>query len=267
MFEIKYVGKKGLGVIAKRDFPEMFEVIEENALVSLQMDNLGEGTLEAKVNSLSEEGRKFFDSLVGKTMWDKFRCNSFGIHKANLSRDYKTKGIFPTMARLNHSCWPNSTSSSDPKKGTMTLTTLFPVKKYDEFTISYLEGRQAALGGFEERQTTLMKVEGRGFTCECRLCMLPEDERAKSDDRRRKIRKLKRSCIKNWALEEVQKLLGLLSEESLHVSILGNDFLLGMMWMKNREIPGERRVSKEQYIAGLLNGLKPRNSGVFRYPV
>ena len=88
-----------------------------------------------------------------------------------------TEAIFPKGSRLNHSCNPNCVQSWNTITDRFHIHALREIKKGEELTIYYVDGRLS----FQERQEQL-KIRNY-FDCYCSVCSLPVLERRQSDKR------------------------------------------------------------------------------------
>jgi hypothetical protein len=85
-------------------------------------------------------------------------------------------GLWPELARVNHSCWPNAEVVAEGTEGgARRLVLLEPVGRGEEVTHSYLHGVQ---GGLARRARLL---ERWGFSCGCRLCRLAGPDLARQE--------------------------------------------------------------------------------------
>ncbi|KAK4557034.1 hypothetical protein LTR86_006015 [Recurvomyces mirabilis] len=87
--------------------------------------------------------------------------------------------IHKTIARVNHSCAPNSELSESSDERLAYLFTIVPVRKGEELTINYHE----PFAPYPARAKFLDEIY-RIPSCRCRLCNLPISERQASDKRR-----------------------------------------------------------------------------------
>jgi len=73
-------------------------------------------------------------------------------------------GLFPTTALYSHSCQPNLTYHYNPETRSLQVSTLSPIAKGQEMTVTYFPTK----GNFVERQRELALK--RNFVCQCALC-------------------------------------------------------------------------------------------------
>merc|ERR1719430_105839 len=83
--------------------------------------------------------------------------------------------VFEKYSRLNHSCCRNSVGQVS-EDGRHQVRAVKKITKGEELTVTYLEGKLAIR---DERQDLL----GRkwGFSCDCPVCKLPEEESREND--------------------------------------------------------------------------------------
>ena len=89
-------------------------------------------------------------------------------------------GLWPDLARVNHSCFPNAEVVRRGKQ--RMLVVVRPIERGEEVTHSYLH----SLMGKEARQEVLKTRWG--FLCTCMLCSLPEPTRAEQERQRAHFR-------------------------------------------------------------------------------
>jgi len=167
-------------------------------------------------------------------------------------------GLWPDLARVNHSCLPNAEVVRRGKE--RLLVVVRPVERGEEVTHSYLH----SLMGKEARQKVLQSRWG--FLCACSLCSLPEPTRVEQEKQRAQFRAVEtiwKQQKSNTALEEAigltDTVLGFrkmdklrllsslcISHPSPWVSRVGADIsllLLGegneetKLWMRRRDRP------------------------------
>ena len=81
---------------------------------------------------------------------------------------------------LLRSCAPNSCWRFDKDTFSLELRAMWPIRKSEELTISYIP----TFTGRDERQKELLH---RGFKCNCRVCSLPEAESREFDELRKRL--------------------------------------------------------------------------------
>ncbi len=95
-----------------------------------------------------------------------------------------TRAVFPTVARINHSCVPNAQGNFNAilEGGSFTIHALRDIEGGDELTISYLHDELALR---QERQIKLKDLYG--FRCECEICCAGQRGQ-RSQERRERLR-------------------------------------------------------------------------------
>lgn len=191
MFEIRRAGAKGLGVFASRPIARGSRILAERALLSIDRHNPNILTAARRLSpseqesllrlSLNESRRSHVLGLLS-AVWQArpFRAGELGrarLHRSRavldvfynnnfaLADERGTRAVFPTVARLNHSCVPNSQGNLHAGLGGFAVHATRDIPPGEEITISYLHDQ---LGLRAARQAKLH--EGYGFHCACELC-------------------------------------------------------------------------------------------------
>ena len=89
-------------------------------------------------------------------------------------------GLFPKIARINHSCRPNAAYYWHEALGKRIIHATRPIAEGEEITVSYIPLTLPQ----SERQNRLNRY---GFTCSCPVCSLPNHHLTLSDTRRTDI--------------------------------------------------------------------------------
>lgn len=214
MYEVRNAGVKGLGLFAKVRIPRGTRILSERPTLSI---NQGQNASDIYTNSRllsvadklkvlqlsshiaspflrwsqvigysikslfsTREGVKIFiPSLFTLrehlTILSIFRTNAFslggttGIHQA----------IFASVARLNHSCVPNSQGNFHEVLGSFNVHATRDILADEELTISYLPEHGAVQA---VRQKSL--ADGYGFPCDCPACDLSTARGQGGEERR-----------------------------------------------------------------------------------
>ncbi|KAK3058556.1 hypothetical protein LTR09_000120 [Extremus antarcticus] len=189
--------KAGLGLFTTEDIPAYTRVLEDSALLSLaQGEDLPE--LWQKYSALPAEDKDTFGQLSlpdayvmkGFTMVEKLTERGYdqeeAMHMARVSsvfqaNGFKTAGsvqqpktegregsewavaLFPTVARINHSCVPNLHAHYDPSSGAQIIYSLRDISAGAELTISYFQITMP-------RAARQKRAGDWGFTCTCPAC-------------------------------------------------------------------------------------------------
>lgn len=101
----------------------------------------------------------------------------------SLGGPIKRRALFPTIARLNHSCVCNAHDYFDPRTKSMDVRTVTLIPKDTEITIAYF----SPLAPKSERR---VRQSGWGFECDCAACSGPEPHGSTIERTRTRIREL-----------------------------------------------------------------------------
>ncbi|KAH8193875.1 hypothetical protein TruAng_011955 [Truncatella angustata] len=204
MFEIRHAGAKGFGVFASRLIPRGSRILAERALLSINIHKTCILTAAEQLSSKDHgalmrlslnESKHFHSPGLIFAAWQAFSFNAMAIGQGMtilnifcnnnfaLSDELGTRAVFPTAARINHSCVPNSQGNFNELLGSFTVHATRDIATGDEVTISYLHNE---LGLRAARQTKLQ--EGYGFHCGCELCSGGSQRRMESRERRTEIK-------------------------------------------------------------------------------
>ncbi|KAI1866201.1 uncharacterized protein JN550_007890 [Neoarthrinium moseri] len=199
MFEIRHAGVKGFGIFASRLITRGSRILAERALLSINNDNPSILAAAAQLSPLNRaallrlslnESKRSALGLISAA-WQSFSLKSMTIGQSRdvlnvfynnnfaLSDKLGTRAVFPTVARINHSCVPNSQGNFNESLGSFTIHATNDIARGEEVTISYLHDE---LGLRAARQKNLHK--GYGFYCGCELCS-GSAQRQKESHRRR----------------------------------------------------------------------------------
>lgn len=198
MFQVRHAGAKGFGLFASQHIARGKRMLAEQPLISI--DNKGSDILAAAAKLSSSQRRVLLElslneanksilSFVSAT-WKSFPVlgavrqnrdilNIFYNNNFALGDEDDRRAVFPTVARINHSCVPNAQGNFNTNLGTFTIHALRDIDTHEEITISYL-GDQLAVR--QARQAHLK--QGYGFECGCELCAASPDKREASHGRR-----------------------------------------------------------------------------------
>lgn len=183
MHKIQRVAGKGLGLFATQCIPRGQRILTDKALLSIRFPD---GDILQNASRLSQTAHKTLLGLsvnAGKhssllrwleSIWSSrwsprsvrtnhsiiniFRNNNFDI-------GYGIRAVFPTAARINHTCVPNAQGNFNTFLDAFTVHAVHDVPPGEEITVSYLEDQ---LGLREWRQQVLL--ERYGFVCNCATC-------------------------------------------------------------------------------------------------
>ncbi|ORY57921.1 uncharacterized protein BCR38DRAFT_413814 [Pseudomassariella vexata] len=199
MFQVRHAGVKGFGIFASRQIAPGSRILAERPLLLINNNKpdilAAARRLSLKDHktllrlSLNETKRSSIASLL-VAAWKSFPAimatrevrdilNIFYNNNFALSDADGTRAVFPTVARINHSCVPNAQGNFNANLQSFTVHALRDIGNEEEITISYLHDELALRQG---RQASLS--EGYGFTCACELCAGSAQRRGESRKRR-----------------------------------------------------------------------------------
>lgn len=116
-----------------------------------------------------------------------FECNNFEIGAQSEVQDdgsvMTLAGVFPLAARMNHSCRPNVAQTWNAEINQLTIHAIRDIQPGEELCDAYC----LLVEDTATRQTGL---DAYGFVCACEVCGGNEEERKKSDEKRRLIKRL-----------------------------------------------------------------------------
>lgn len=124
-------------------------------------------------------------SLGGTDIENVLKTNSFACQVSDGDAGSGYMCLFPSVARINHACKPNSFGRFIPKSLLMEIKALRDIEPGEEISISYgkIELKYA------ERQH--LYKDGWNFKCSCSLCMASTYEIEGSDQRRKRFKQLR----------------------------------------------------------------------------
>lgn len=140
------------------------------------------------LDELPEDKRRLFMSLSDckagedeeKTELGIWRTNNFALGR---SHSKSSNGIFPTIARFNHSCIPSAEFSWNEKAGKQEIRAIRDIQAQEEITLCYFTSKWQ-LEPLETRRQYLQDCYG--FACNCKVCQPSDAEAAAKDWKKRK---------------------------------------------------------------------------------
>lgn len=185
-FVLQDVPGKGKGLIATENIEPGTLILAEEPLFttgSLSDPATIEKDLGAIVRSLPKESQRAFLSLHNNNPGLEPFSNIVRSNAYPLGPSSEVGGLFPLVARINHSCRPNAQHVWLNHKAREAVHAVRKISKGDELTLSYSNG-----GPSQPRREALKTYFG--FDCQCELCSLPASELAASDERLQKAKEL-----------------------------------------------------------------------------
>jgi hypothetical protein len=185
---------KGLGVFAVHDLEVGSIVMRETPIITIKRPNFIKGTgypmtavsqlvrSEFALLSLREQ-EEVMSLTYHATDAEKERTDILGlIFRSNAYKTGEDIGLFPKIARINHSCRPNTSYYWNAKLNKRIVYANRKIKKGEELFDSYI----SLLLTHEERQK---RLDTYGFTCSCEACAMEYMIVRESDKRRLDIKK------------------------------------------------------------------------------
>ncbi|KAF6841525.1 set domain-containing protein 5 [Colletotrichum musicola] len=213
LWEVRPSPGRGLGIFAVREIPQGTRIIDESPLFTLDPGGLVQGhgfafdgiaaAVDTAFAALNATARAAYLSCPehrdpeGDAAYSRealiFRTNGFTMAGGII-------GIFPRIAKLNHSCRPNAVSV--PVGGRRVIWAGRDIAAGEEVMITYAPLTQDA-------ETRRARLAQWGFRCDCQACTASDEGRGDDEDAKRL---------------EMNRLTGLLEEE-LGADAFGGDVL------------------------------------------
>lgn len=184
---------KGLGVFATHDMEIGDTVMREKPIFKIRLPKLAKGSpypmtavarlLHEQFDALSLEAQEEVLSLTHESnAVDEKNTDALGtIFRNNAYNTGDQVGLFPKIARINHSCRPNASYYWSEKLNERIVYATRKIKAGEEFFVSYI----SLLLSQEHRQEQLDRY---GFKCHCEACAQGRAAREASDNRRTTIK-------------------------------------------------------------------------------
>jgi len=184
---------KGLGVFALHDVDVGSIIMREAPILVIKRPDFVKGT-GYPMSAISQLVRSEFALLSPReqeevmnltyhaTEAEKESSDRLGlIFRSNAYNTGEGIGLFPKIARINHSCRPNTSYYWNAKLNKRVVYANRKIKKGEEVFDSYI----SLLLPHEERQK---RLDSYGFTCSCEACAMENGAVRESDKRRADIR-------------------------------------------------------------------------------
>jgi hypothetical protein len=219
LFALEPFPGKGKGLVAtQRILPGTCLISEKPIFTTAEIKSSDvERELVQIVKVLPKDSQRAFLSLHNNSPGGKEPFSN--IVRSNgypLGASSDVGGIFPNIARINHSCWANYQQAWNTTRKQETAYALRKIEAGEEITIAYTIG-----GPSQERKAKLKDFFG--FDCRCEICSLPGDKQKQNDARYTCAAQLDESIgnpkrVKtspNLALADCHALLKLYNEEKI----------------------------------------------------
>ncbi|KAL2064696.1 hypothetical protein VTL71DRAFT_3834 [Oculimacula yallundae] len=181
LWEIVDIPGKGKGIIVTQDITPGTLLLSEAPILTtdvVQSLPTAEQDLENALGKLSISAQENFRTLH-TNFPENLNEKLVGIIRSNaypLGPDTDIGGLFPDIARINHSCFPNTVQYWNELLKKQTIYAVRPIARGEEITTCYQPG------GTSSERTEVLKQYFK-FDCKCELCSLPADELKASDER------------------------------------------------------------------------------------
>lgn len=187
---------KGLGAFATEILEPGDVILREEPVMLIEPPPLRQG-MGYDVREVGRRVQAAFDLLPEETRIDILSLSSYSSTEEKDSVNYNVLnaifrsnayvsgdriGLFPRIARINHSCRPNTSYFWDAKLNRRIVFATRRIQKGEELSVSYI----SLLAAHEDRQKRLDKY---GFQCACEACGATH-QRSASDRRRQEIKRI-----------------------------------------------------------------------------
>ncbi|KAF2449697.1 hypothetical protein P171DRAFT_336698, partial [Karstenula rhodostoma CBS 690.94] len=130
VFEIKDITGKGKGLVARCDISKGLQILCEKPLFtarSTQFNDI-ESMLARKLGTLPKDVQRQFLSFHNHSTGKNPFTNTFKTNALPCGVGSAVGAIYPTICRINHSCFPNAHNSWDDDAGHETIYAIRPIK-------------------------------------------------------------------------------------------------------------------------------------------
>ncbi|TVY83742.1 SET domain-containing protein [Lachnellula suecica] len=227
VYYVKQAPGKGLGAFAKHRLPRGTPILVEEPLFSVPMPEMvpGQGfkildmiaSIEAEFGELLPDQKEEFLDLhefhfpseeSPNKLMTIFRSNAYNTGDNHV-------GIFPKIARINHSCKPNSGNWWSEMTDQRVIYASRDIEKDEEITVSYIP----LLKTTKDRQARLQQY---GFTCDCSACNSLESDKRRvrisdsmDDLEQKQDSPSKKASINEKRISKAVKLVEMIEAEGL----------------------------------------------------
>ncbi len=180
LWKIVDIPGKGKGMVVIRDIaPGTFLLSEAPLITTEVVDTMktAEQDLENALQKLSLSDQDRVWALHNNYPQDENKLTGILQSNGYPMGEPHVGGVFANIARINHSCLPNSVQHWNELLGKLTIYSVRPIARGEEITTNYINFTGPSL----ERKEILKR--DFTFDCTCELCSLPPRELKASDDR------------------------------------------------------------------------------------
>ena len=194
-FTVRSSPGKGLGVFATQTLEPGDMIIQEEPVIKITPPEFRDG-VGYPLDAIGMLAREAFESLTDEVqsevlslhahMFDGEKSNAdyeqlISIFRSNAYNTGKQIGLFPKVARINHSCRPNTSYFWSERLNKRIVYATRRIEEGEELSVTYIP----LLLSQANRQRRLNQY---GFQCSCEACAAKQEEMEASDQRRKDIR-------------------------------------------------------------------------------
>lgn len=180
-----------MGMIANRDIKQGEIIVKEDPVLVVNIslpESDRKSTLLEKFTKLGEKDRRKIESLYDSDP-DGAEENKvlriFNSNSIQVGSSGEVAGLYPTVARINHSCFPNVVwSGLREKQQRKEIRALTDISKGQEICTNYIDDFSLNYNTSEVRKK---KLHNWHFVCSCVVCDLPDVQLRENDEIRRNI--------------------------------------------------------------------------------
>ncbi|KAG6093267.1 hypothetical protein E4U30_004471 [Claviceps sp. LM220 group G6] len=182
MYAVRDIPGKGKGLVATRNIPKGTRILSERPLIHAPFDSSKEQRrtiIYSQVEALNQEERDIFLSFSNRYAFSDSATRYSGIFRTNCisaaSKPRKMLAFFPLACRINHDCDENAAKDWNPDTKRHTVHAMRDIEEGEEITVAYVPSLLS-------QKTRQNKLERKcHFTCSCRTCSLPDEQRVERD--------------------------------------------------------------------------------------
>lgn len=200
--EVRQVPGKGLGLVAVTNFPRGSVILKERSVLTVPIvpvggDNKGILWFRQMVDMISQYSKLSsveIDQLEGLRREKDEETSSLvrGVLRSNCIRVDDTHcGVYLTISRINHSCWPNSMEDGGELKEVRATR---DINAGEEITMSYISNN------WELWEVRARELAYWNFVCSCEVCGLRGGMRER-EETLREVVKVKEKALEDFILK------------------------------------------------------------------
>jgi hypothetical protein len=186
---------KGLGVFANKDLELGAVILSEAPIIKIRPPEFRDG-VGYPLDAIEVLVREAFDSLSKGLQAEVLSLHAYTtaaesqafnqdqllpIFRSNAYNTGEDVGLFPRIARINHSCRPNTSYYWNPQLNKRVVYATRHIEKGEELSVTYIP----LLYSQADRQK---RLDQYGFKCTCTACSKHGLDLHSSDDKRQQLR-------------------------------------------------------------------------------